>query len=195
MKFPKYFYTIFAVLLITGVLFSGCGQTDTTQPNNLTPTSTQESVTPPSTPTQENTEISSSTEESMESTQETSESTPTQQTNETSTSQTTQETKNTVSYKNGTYSESALYDSPAGTEDVSFDFTVTDNALTEIQIISSTKNPMSQKFQGFFLEGIKKEVIGKKLDDIGTFTRVNGSSLTPGAFNEALSSLKKEAQA
>lgn len=189
MKSPKDLSLIFALLVITGALFSGCSQTSPVVDSSTT---TQETSTIIS---QETSEVSlSTTQEENGSSMESQEIN-----NGTSTSQTTQETQgttvSTVSYKNGTYSESASYKSPAGNEDVTFQFTIADNTITGVELATKSENAMSQKFQGFFMEGIQKEVIGKKLNELGTFSRVNGSSLTPKAFNEAVSALKEKVKA
>ena len=45
-----------------------------------------------------------------------------------------------------------------------------------------------------FIAGIDQEVVGKSLNDIEV-TKVSGSSLTSGGFNEALAQIKSEAAA
>jgi|GEM_PF-5286460 len=93
----------------------------------------------------------------------------------------------------GTYSEKASYRSPAQLENVEFSFTIKSGVVEDVALLSKSTVPNSNKFQGLFMEGIKKEIIGKKLSEIGTFDRVNGSSLTPKAFNRALDQLKQQA--
>ncbi len=93
---------------------------------------------------------------------------------------------------NGTYTEKASYKSPAQVENVEFSFTVDAGTITNVELLSTSSVATSRKFQGLFIDGIKKEIIGKKLADLGTYSRVNGSSLTPKAFNQALEQLKQE---
>lgn len=192
MKLSKDFYVLFSLLVITGVLFSGCGQTIPTDTNS---TASQETVS--TIQTQTTSEPSGSvssedlnpTESTMESQEVGGSSGSSQETQSTS-----QETQTTVSYKNGTFSQSGSYKSPAGDENATFQFTIADNVVTGVELTTTAENQLSKKFQGFFIDGIKKEIIGKKVDELGTFSRVNGSSLTPTAFNQAVTALKAEAQ-
>jgi uncharacterized protein with FMN-binding domain len=93
----------------------------------------------------------------------------------------------------GSYTTKGSYRSPAQTEDVEFTFTIKAGAVEGVELVKESSIPMSKKYQGLFMEGIKKEIIGKKLSEIGTFDRVNGSSLTPKGFNQAMTELKQKA--
>lgn len=50
----------------------------------------------------------------------------------------------------------------------------------------------SEKYQSNFNDGFKTKVVGKSIDEI-KLTVVNGSSLTPIGFMDALSKVKKDA--
>jgi uncharacterized protein with FMN-binding domain len=82
------------------------------------------------------------------------------------------------------------YVSPAATEHLDVKVSIKDELIENVEMISDSKSPKSLRFQGLFLEGVKKEMIGKKISDIGEFTRVNGSSLTSGGFNQAIAEIK-----
>ena len=97
-------------------------------------------------------------------------------------------------YKDATYSESASYQSPAGNENVTFKFTLVADKVTDVSLAAGSENETSKNFQKLFAEGIGKEVVGKKLSEVGTFSHVNGSSLTSKAFNSAVAQLKVEAK-
>jgi len=105
----------------------------------------------------------------------------------------TQATTTPVVIADGTYTTKGNYRSPAQSEDVEFTFTIKDNTVEGVELSKGSTIPMSQKYQGLFTEGIKKEIIGKKLSEIGTFDRVNGSSLTSKGFNQAMTELKQKA--
>lgn len=114
-------------------------------------------------------------------------------TTQATTETTSPEAMSPVMIADGTYTTKGTYRSPAQTEDVEFTFTVKSGSVEGVELSKGSTIPNSKKYQGLFMEGIKKEIIGKKLSEIGTFDRVNGSSLTPKGFNQAMTSLKQKA--
>ena len=98
-------------------------------------------------------------------------------------------------YKDGTYNETASYNSPAGQENITVKFVVAGNIVTDVQLSSDTTHGLAQRYQGLFAQGIQQQVVGMNVNNIGTFGRVNGSSLTSSAFNQAVNELKAEAKA
>jgi hypothetical protein len=58
---------------------------------------------------------------------------------------------------------------------------------------ADSPNKISQRLQGMFAEGYQAEVVGKSLDEIDLDV-VNGSSLTPKGFMDALDDIKAGAQ-
>ena len=54
--------------------------------------------------------------------------------------------------------------------------------------------PQSRQYQQAFMGGIAGEVVGKDIDDLSV-SRVAGSSLTSGGFNDALETIKADARA
>ncbi len=99
----------------------------------------------------------------------------------------------TGAYKDGTYSADGNYVSPNGTETVGVELTLAGGAVSDVRITQHPSNPNTKKFQGEFAGGIKSQIVGKKLDEIKV-SKVAGSSLTSGGFNQAVARIKSQAQ-
>ena len=99
-----------------------------------------------------------------------------------------------ATYKDGTYSADGNYVSPNGNETVGVELTLAGGAVTGVKITPHPTNPNTRKFQGEFAGGIQSQIVGKKLDDIKV-SKVAGSSLTSGGFNQAVEKIKSEAGA
>ncbi|HEX9088375.1 MAG TPA: hypothetical protein VF867_12715 [Arthrobacter sp.] len=97
-----------------------------------------------------------------------------------------------ASYKDGTYNADGNYVSPNGNETVGVTLTLAGGAVSDVKITPHPSNPNTKKFQGEFAGGIKAKIVGKKLDEIKV-SKVAGSSLTSGGFNEAVEKIKSEA--
>ncbi len=97
-------------------------------------------------------------------------------------------------YKDGEYTATGTYTSPAQQEELEIAITLADGIVTDAEFTGKATHQVSQKLQGQFAEGFKEEVVGKSIDEIN-LTVVNGSSLTPKGFMDALEKVKKEAQA
>ena len=95
-------------------------------------------------------------------------------------------------YKNGTYTAEGDYTSPGGAEQVKVTVTIKDNLITDSQFVSLAIRPTSKKMQGLFSESYKALVVGKNINEINLDV-VNGSSLTPIGFEDALKKIKQEA--
>lgn len=96
-------------------------------------------------------------------------------------------------YKDGTFSADGNYVSPNGTETVGVTLTLAGGAVSEVQITQHPSNPNTRKFQGEFSGGIASQIVGKKLDEIKV-SKVAGSSLTSGGFNQAVEKIKSDAK-
>jgi uncharacterized protein with FMN-binding domain len=96
-------------------------------------------------------------------------------------------------YKDGTYSADGNYVSPNGTETVGVELTLSAGTVSDVNITQHPSNPNTRKFQGEFAGGIKAQIVGKKLDELNV-SKVAGSSLTSGGFNQAVEKIKAEAQ-
>lgn len=98
-----------------------------------------------------------------------------------------------ASYKDGTYSADGNYVSPNGTETVGVTLTLAGGAVSDVEITQHPSNPNTRKFQGEFAGGIQSQIVGKSLNEIKV-SKVAGSSLTSGGFNQAVEKIKSEAQ-
>lgn len=96
-------------------------------------------------------------------------------------------------YRNGKYSALGNYQSPAQLEEVEINLTVADGVITDGEFIAKATHPTSKKLQGMFAQGFKEAVIGKNIDEVNVIV-VNGSSLTPKGFMDALEKIKTQAQ-
>jgi hypothetical protein len=96
-------------------------------------------------------------------------------------------------YTDGTYTESGSYISPGGEESVDVEITLADDIITDVVVTTHFDNPNTEQYQTAFAGGIANEVVGKNIDDI-TVSKVAGSSLTSGGFNEAVEAIKADAQ-
>lgn len=103
-------------------------------------------------------------------------------------------TPSAQSYKDGTYTENGTYTSPAGEEHVTVSLTLAQGVVTSATFSGDATNPGSIQNQKKFAEGYTELVVGKPLDAIN-LTVVNGSSLTPQGFMDAVSKIKGDAQA
>lgn len=98
-----------------------------------------------------------------------------------------------ANYKDGTYKGTGNYTSPAQEEEVDITITLENGVVTDATFDGKATNETSMKMQGLFSEGFKEEVVGKPIDEID-LTVVNGSSLTPQGFMDALDQVKAEAK-
>ena len=98
-----------------------------------------------------------------------------------------------VNFKDGTYNADATYRTPVMSKyKINVALQVTDGVVTNSTATyadGAEKDPNAKHFE----EAYKTEVVGKKLNDIN-LSRVGGASLTTGAFNQALTVIKTQAQ-
>ncbi|MGL5831071.1 MAG: hypothetical protein ACRCZE_02875 [Candidatus Altimarinota bacterium] len=100
-----------------------------------------------------------------------------------------------VTYNNGTFEGEGSYMSPAGEELVKVSMVLENGLVKSMDLNVDTENNTSKKFKGLFKAGIDELVIGKSLDEIQGFAQVNGSSLTPKGFQQAVEAIKAESKA
>lgn len=98
------------------------------------------------------------------------------------------------SYKDGTYTEDGKYTSPGGPQSVTVKLTLADNKVTAVTVTGHATDPTAKSYQAQFVDGISSEVVGKNIDSLN-ISRVAGSSLTSGGFNDALKAIKADALA
>ncbi|CAD5995994.1 FMN-binding protein [Agreia sp. COWG] len=100
----------------------------------------------------------------------------------------------TSTYKDGEYKAEGSYTSPGGPEKVGVSLTLAGDVITAVTVTPESENPNGKKYQGEFADGISSVVVGKSIDDIKV-SKVAGSSLTSGGFNDAVDQIKAEATA
>jgi uncharacterized protein with FMN-binding domain len=96
-------------------------------------------------------------------------------------------------YKDGTYSADGTYTSPNGQETVGVELTLAGDKVSAVNITVHPSNPNTKKFQGEFASGIAAQIVGKDIDELNV-SKVAGSSLTSGGFNEAVEQIKSQAK-
>lgn len=101
----------------------------------------------------------------------------------------------TGQYRAGTYTAEGSYTNPGGTSEVTVELTL-DHAgtITAATVTPEATGGNSLQFQTQFAGGIAGEVVGKSIDDLDV-TKVSGSSLTSGGFNQAVEKIRSEATA
>ncbi|MCR2791530.1 hypothetical protein NQ156_00445 [Microbacterium sp. zg.Y625] len=98
-----------------------------------------------------------------------------------------------ASYADGTYEASGSYATPESVESIDVTVELTDGMISAVEVVGDPTRPESERYQERFIGGISDEVVGKSLDDISV-SRVAGSSLTSGGFNEAIEQIKSDAR-
>lgn len=101
---------------------------------------------------------------------------------------------NAHEYTDGTYTANGSYVAPSGPESVTVSVTIKDDTVVDATYSAVSENPRSKKFQADFGAGYKALVTGKSVDTIALDV-VNGSSLTPKGFMDALTKIKAQAKA
>ena len=90
-------------------------------------------------------------------------------------------------------SATQTYRDPSGEEQVTFMLTVDSTGIiTDAASTILAENPIAVRRQTAFHDGFAAAVKSKKLADLTSINVVSGSSLTTGAFNAALASLKSQ---
>ena len=95
-------------------------------------------------------------------------------------------------YNDGTYTAEGSYQTPETVEQISVTLTLADGVVTDVEVTGDPKAPETEQYQGQFIDGIADEVVGKPIDELNV-SRVAGSSLTSGGFNDAVESIKEQA--
>jgi hypothetical protein len=100
----------------------------------------------------------------------------------------------TASYVDGTYTAEGSYATPETVETISVTLTLEDDIVTAVEVTGDPQRPESEQYQGEFIGGIADVVVGEDIDTLNV-SRVAGSSLTSGGFNDALETIKADAAA
>ena len=101
-------------------------------------------------------------------------------------------TESAEGYTDGDYSAEGSYSSPGGTETIEVELSLEGDVVTAVTVTGDASNPNAERYQAEFEDGIAAEVVGKDIDDLDV-SRVAGSSLTSGGFNDALETIKADA--
>lgn len=72
--------------------------------------------------------------------------------------------------------------------------TIADDVITAATAEGGATTPPSSQYQSEFVNNFAALIIGKDIDDV-SLDKVAGSSLTSGGFNEAVETIKSQAQA
>lgn len=100
----------------------------------------------------------------------------------------------TGAYVDGTYTAEGSYATPESVEEISVTVTLEGDVITAVEVTGNPTKRESEQYQGQFIGGIEDVVVGQNIDEISV-SRVAGSSLTSGGFNQAIDEIKAEAAA
>lgn len=100
----------------------------------------------------------------------------------------------TGSYADGTYTAEGSYQTPESVETIEVTLALAGGLIESVEVVGDPQAAESERYQSEFIGGISDEVVGKSVDEISV-SRVAGSSLTSGGFNDALEAIKTEAAA
>ena len=113
---------------------------------------------------------------------------------------TTTETTNTSepnvadgAYKDGIYTATGEYTSPGGQESIDVKVTLADKKIADVTVTPHPASGTSVQYQTEFANNFKPLVVGKAIDEV-KLSRVAGSSLTSGGFNDAINQIKADAE-
>lgn len=100
----------------------------------------------------------------------------------------------TSSYKDGTYKATGSYLSPGGRESIELTVTIKDGVITGTSVKNNATDREAKDHQELFSGHYKELIVGKKISDVESLSRVAGSSLTSNGFNNALDQIKDDAR-
>jgi len=96
------------------------------------------------------------------------------------------------SYADGTYTAEGSYATPESVETITVTVTLADDIVTDVKVSGDPQKRESEQYQSQFIGGIADVVVGQDIAELQV-SRVAGSSLTSGGFNEAIQEIKSEA--
>lgn len=99
-----------------------------------------------------------------------------------------------ATYEDGTYTADGSYQTPETVEQISVTMTLEDGVVTDVEVTGDPQARETVEYQGQFIDGIGDVVEGKPIDELNV-SKVAGSSLTSGGFNDAVESIKEQAAA
>lgn len=115
-------------------------------------------------------------------------------TSSTGTSTSSGTTSPSTTYKDGTYTANGSFYTPDGTEQIGVTVALASNKITNVSIDSSMiYSGTSVEYTSLFADGINQAVDGQNISNVQV-GRISGASLTPIGFNNALETIKNDAQ-
>ena len=97
-------------------------------------------------------------------------------------------------YRDGNYTVQKQYSVPHSFESITVTLTVKNGVVTGSQIQNSENEPESANFQEGFAADYQSQVVGRSLSSL-SLAGVAGASDTTRAFNQAVASIRTQAQA
>lgn len=96
-------------------------------------------------------------------------------------------------YKDGSYSSTANYRTPGGTNNIKVSIVLTGDLITSVETKDQYQDGESQPYISDFKSAISGKVVGKKINSLN-LSRVGGASLTTKGFNAALADIMRQAK-
>jgi uncharacterized protein with FMN-binding domain len=118
--------------------------------------------------------------------------TPESSTTPTPAASASEEASSSSTYADGTYTAEGSYATPESVETIVVTVTLENDIITAVDVTGDPQKRESEEYQGRFIGGIADVVVGQDIDQISV-SRVAGSSLTSGGFNQAIDTIKSEA--
>jgi uncharacterized protein with FMN-binding domain len=100
----------------------------------------------------------------------------------------------TADLKDGSYTETGHYQSPAGDSTVAVTVTLKSGTIAAVSVVPKTQDPTAQQYEKQFASGIGAVAIGKPITGLQVGA-VSGSSLTSQGFEKALDEIRTKAAA
>lgn len=97
-------------------------------------------------------------------------------------------------YQDGVFNAQGNYFNPNGAASISVSLTLDNDVVTALTVTPHATDETSVKFQNMVRDNAPAMIVGKKLDEIGAFSKISTSSLTPNGFNQAIASIKASAK-
>ncbi len=99
-----------------------------------------------------------------------------------------------MNFKDGSYNASGSYFAPSGYETIGVQIGVSKGIISSVSITPDSNDFQSLRYQQRFMDGLNSLVVGKSLDQAYIYGRVNGASLTPLGFNNALDQIIQQSK-
>lgn len=100
----------------------------------------------------------------------------------------------TSGFKDGTFTKTAPYQTPGGTETVTVTVALRSGTITSVKVVGSEHTANAKHYVEAFAGGVGAQVVGKKIAGLQVGA-IAGSSLTPNGFNTAVAQIEPAAKA